>query len=214
MEQKIILLDIDTQEDFLLPAGSLYTGQAELIRSNICKLFGWAKRNCVPVLSTVLRLSPNQAGPYGTRKHCIDATHGELKLSQTLLKSHVNLGSRNIGDLPNNLFEEYQQIIVERHFMDIFQHHRLERIIMQNRHAQFIVTGAGLCRSVVQAVIGLCARGIRTIVPVDAVLNIINEDTEMVYKRMQAKNAIITHTHEITKLHSKLVQLHERKIAS
>ena len=212
MNHDLILLDIDTQEDFFLPAGSLYTGAAEVIRTNIYKLFGWAKRKEIPIISTTLRLTPGAAGPYGTRSYCQQSTHGEMKLSRTRLMHSVNLGIRNISDLPGDLFEHYQQVIVERSFMDVFRHQRLERLIMQNRHARFVVCGAGLCRSVVQAVIGLCARGIPTIVPVDSVLNIVNDDTQMVWKRMLAKNALLTHAHEVTKSHSKLFE--SLKIAS
>jgi len=55
MKQEIILLDVETQADFFLPGGSMYTQEAMNVRSQVYRLFEWASKNHHSIISTVLR---------------------------------------------------------------------------------------------------------------------------------------------------------------
>jgi nicotinamidase-related amidase len=56
MDDERMLLDIETQWDFFLPSGSLYTRAAGKAAREIYRLFAWAKGHEIPVVSTLLRV--------------------------------------------------------------------------------------------------------------------------------------------------------------
>jgi len=185
-----ILLDIETQRDFFDPGGSCYSRSASGVAKQIYKLFSWARSSRIPVLSTALRVRRSELGPLAKLPHCIDNTQGERKLSRTLLPRRINLGLRNITDLPRNIFRHYQQVIFEKRATDIFAHSRIERLITELEAENFVICGAGLAKGIVEAAVGLRARGFGVIVAEDAVLDLGDPLTEMAYLRMEAKGVI------------------------
>jgi len=192
-----LLLDIETQRDFFCPGGSCYTRQASLASENISRLFDWARREGVPVISTLLRVRPAERGPLCCSPHCVEGTEGERKLDRALLASRTDLGLRNITDLPADLLERYQQVIFEKRDTDIFKHLRIERLISRLAEAAFILLGAGVADGIVQAAIGLRSRGYGVILVSDAVLDFGDARSDMAYLRMEAKGVIFAPTARI-----------------
>lgn len=192
-----MLLDIEVQRDFFATGGSCYTpANAEAAR-NIRKLFGWARRDRLPVMSTVIRCKSDRRGPLAPVPHCIEGTEGEKRISGTLLPRHIDLGIRNITDLPVDLFDSYQQVIIERRFTDIFQHARAERLLTEISFDTFIVCGAGSARGIVEAVVGLRTRGFKVVLAADAIVDLDDPRAEMAWLRMLAKGAVPLSTDEI-----------------
>jgi len=191
-----ILLDIETQRDFFLPGGSCYTRGARGAARRIYELFRWARRNRIPVISTVLRVRPNERGPLAPVPHCIDGSRGEQKLSRTVLPRRINLGLRNTTDLPADLWN-YQQILFEKRCTDLFLHARAERLITELPMTTFVICGAGVAGGIVQAAIGLRFRGFEVILASDAVLDLGDPLAEMAYRRMAAKGVVFARTWEI-----------------
>jgi nicotinamidase-related amidase len=192
-----ILLDMETQRDFFSPDGCCFDQRGAKAARNIRKLFAWARDNDIPVLSTVLRVRHGEQGPLTPRPHCIEDTEGEKKLDATILPDRVNLGLRNTTDLPGNLFERHQQVIVEKRDTDIFAHARLERLITELDGGTFIICGAGLAKGIVQAAVGLRSRGFGIVLAEDAVLDLDDPLTEMARLRMVAKSVVMAPTAEI-----------------
>ncbi len=197
MNYERILLDVDTQRDFFVPSGSMYSPQASTAVGNVYRLFDWARKYSVPVISTVLRVRPFQRGPVGEGPHCVDGTEGERKLARTVLPRRVNLGLLNTTDLPHNIFHKFQQVIFEQRETDIFAHARAERLLTELKKATFVVCGAGVAQGLVQAVVGLRSRGFGVIVASDAILDFGHPLAKMAYLRMEAKGAIFAPTSEI-----------------
>lgn len=192
-----ILLDIETQQDFFDPGGSCYTRRSGRAGSRIYRLFHWARRNEIPVLSTVLRVRKGERGPLSDIPHCVEGTEGEQKMAGTVLPTRINLGLRNTTDLPRDIFETYQQVIVEKRNTDLFAHARLERLITELDAGTFIICGAGVARGIVQAAIGLRNRGFGVILAADAVADIDDPLDKMAYLRMEAKGIVSAATREI-----------------
>ncbi len=197
MEFERILFDIETQKDFFIPGGSLFTPDASSVARNIYRLFGWAKRYEIPVISTVLRVRRNERGPFDEMPHLIEGTDGESKLARTILPRRINLGLRNSTDLPVDIFEKYQQVIFEKRDTNIFNHVRLERLLTELRKATFIICGADMGHGISQAAVGLRNRGFSIIVAEDAVLSRGGEMSDMARLRMEAKGAIFAKTSEL-----------------
>jgi nicotinamidase-related amidase len=197
MKHRRILLDIETQRDLFLPAGSCFTPQAPAAARNICRLFDWAARSHVPVISTVLRVRRFERGPLAGVPHCVEGTDGERKLPGTVLPHRVNFGLRNCTDLPGKVLSHYQQVVFEKRVTDIFAHARLERLISELPPATFVICGAGVAKGIVQAAVGLRYRGFGVLLASDAVVDLGDKLTEMAYLRMQAKGVIFAPTGEI-----------------
>ncbi len=193
-----ILLDIETQQDAFDPAGSCYTRQSGRAANMIYRLFRWAKKHRVPVLSTVLRVRKDEQGPLCEGPHYIENTVGERKMPGTILPARINLGLRNTTDLPRDIFERYQQVIVEKRDTDMFAHARLERLITEIDAGTFLICGASVARGIVQAAIGLRNRGFGVVVASDAVADLGDPMATMAYSRMEAKGVVLAPTKEIT----------------
>lgn len=198
MQRKRILLDIETQADFFSPAGSCYGAESKPAAENIYRLFLWARRYRIPVISTVLRLRRSDISPLADTPYCIEDSPGEQKLPRTILRSHINLGLLNTTDLLRNIFRKYQQVIIEKRHADIFRHARVERLITELHDATFIICGAGVASGIVAAAIGLRSRGQNVILASDAVMAINDDFAEMACLRMEAKGVMFVPTRKIT----------------
>jgi nicotinamidase-related amidase len=197
MKHERIFLDIETQNDFFSPDGTLYSDEADAAAEHICELFDWAASTGVPVMSTVLRTRRYERGPYGLVPHCVEDTDGERKLPGTVLPRRVNLGLLNTTDLPRNIFDTHQQVIFEKREPDIFAHARAERLLTELSSATFIVCGAGVSKGIALSAVGLRTRGFGVIVASDAVLHLRDPLTEMAVRRMEAKGVIFAPTEEL-----------------
>ncbi|MCK5113427.1 MAG: isochorismatase family protein [Phycisphaerae bacterium] len=196
-----MLLDVAMQADFFLPGGSMYTTEAMNVRAQMYRLFEWAMSNNHPVISTVLRVKPGQSGPLGRIPHCVEGSYGERKLPQTLIPPYIDLGMRNITDLPDDILQRYHQIIFEQRSTDVFDHARAERLLSQLPPTTFVVCGAGLSFGVSQAAIGLRNRGYGVVIPNNAVLDFGSKYTKNTCSRLAAKGVVFLSTKTITTAH-------------
>jgi len=194
-----ILMDLEVQRDLLSPTGRCYTRAAGPAAGNIRRLFKWARMNGIPVISTLLRLRRDRPGPLAGRPHCVDGTKGEEKLPGTILArtKRINFGLRNTTDLPENIFEHYQQVIFEKRCTDIFVHPRFERLITELDAGTFVLCGAGIARGIVQAAIGLRKRGFGVVLVTDASIDLGDPLAEMAMSRMETKGVIFRPTDKI-----------------
>jgi nicotinamidase-related amidase len=192
-----VLLDIETQRDFFCPGGSCYNPRSLKALKGIYALFDWARRDHVPVLSTVLRVRRHEIGPLAPVPHCVDSTWGEEKLPRTALPHRINLGLLNTTDLPEYLLSDYRQVIIETRETDLFVHARAERLITELPRTTFVICGAGLAKPIAQAAIGLRTRGFGVIVADDATLDLGDPGAPMARSRMEAKGVVFAPTRDI-----------------
>ncbi len=192
-----VLLDIESQQDFFSPFGALYRPQFSSVAKKVARLFSWARIGGIPVISTVLRLRPGERGPLSSKPYCVDDTEGEQKLAKTVLARRINLGLLNTTDLPDHIFQRYQQVIFEKRKADIFAHARAERLITELPPCTFVLCGAGVSTGIVQAAVGLRSRGFSVILASDAALDVLPEMASMAHLRMGAKGVVYAPTESI-----------------
>jgi len=197
MKYQCILLDLETQRDFFAPGGSCYKPPTARAARQIYRLFKWARKNRIPVISTVLRVREGTVGPLAAVPHCIEDTVGERKLFRTLLPRRIDFGLRNSTDLPRDLFDNYQQAIFEKREADIFAQARLERLITELPPSTFVLCGAGVATSLMYAAVGLRTRGFGVILAADGVAELDKPSAEMAYRRMETKGVIFAPAKEI-----------------
>jgi nicotinamidase/pyrazinamidase len=109
--------DIDTQLDFMVPAGALYVPGAERLIPKVAELNRSAAGNGIPVISTVCAHDENAAEFKQWPPHCILGTFGQLKPQQTLLEKRAVIPNTPC-ELPD--LEGVQQIIVEKNELNVF----------------------------------------------------------------------------------------------
>src|SRR5215469_14344692 len=78
-------LDIDTQIDFVVPAGALYTDGAEKVIPAVAQLNRYAADHNVPLISTMCAHGENAAEFAQWGPHCVVGTFGQQKPAETLL---------------------------------------------------------------------------------------------------------------------------------
>src|SRR5690349_21482925 len=107
---KTVFIDVDTQLDFMCPAGALYVPGAEAVIPAVACLNRYAAARGITVVSTVDAHAEDDPEFASWPSHCIAGTMGQHKPAATLLDHKVVVPNR---DEPFSL-EGVQQIIAEK----------------------------------------------------------------------------------------------------
>src|SRR4051812_29880766 len=92
-----VFFDVDTQIDFLYPAGALYVQGAEQIVERVAALNRFAASKGIPVISTVDAHSENDPEFADWPPHCAAGTHGQHKPAATLLENRWVIPNRPVS---------------------------------------------------------------------------------------------------------------------
>jgi len=112
---KSVFFDIDTQIDFLFPAGSLYVPGAEKLLPALSRLNHYAAAQGIPVVSSMCAHAEDDPEFHQWPAHCVIGTTGQLKPAGTLLEKRALIGV-SPGDYG---IEGAQQILLEKSHLDI-----------------------------------------------------------------------------------------------
>jgi nicotinamidase/pyrazinamidase len=145
----VVFVDVDTQLDFLLPAGALYAPGAERICGNLARLTAHAARAGIPVISTMDAHAENDVEFQAWPHHCVRGALGQRKLAATV-------AARG-------------QHIVEKQTFDCFSNPEMERLLASLQPSRVCVYGVVTDVCVMHAVQGLLARNYQVSVVTDAV---------------------------------------------
>src|SRR5712692_1565888 len=143
--------DIDTQIDFMFPAGSLYVPGAERIIPAIALLNRHAAAHGIPLVSDMCAHSENDPEFRDWPPHCVVGTAGQLKPQETMLEKRVVIPSKP-GDYP---IDGAQQIIFEKQQLDLFTNPNLPQLLQRLAADRYVVYGV-----VTEYCVGLCAMGL------------------------------------------------------
>ena len=91
---KTVYFDIDTQIDFMYPAGALYVPGAERIVPTIATLNRHAASNGIVVVSDMCAHGEDDVEFCDWPPHCVVGTTGQLKPQSTMLAKRLGLRSR------------------------------------------------------------------------------------------------------------------------
>lgn len=146
---KTVFFDIDTQIDFLYPAGALYVPGAERIIPAVAEL----NRRAPLVISTMCAHSEDDPEFKLYPHHCVVCTVGQSKPAATLLDK---------GDAA-------RQVILEKQELDCFSNPRLALLLRELGAQRAVVYGVVTEICVRLAAFGLLQRGLRVEVVTDVV---------------------------------------------
>lgn len=192
--RKQILIDINTQKDFLLAGGKACIRNHRRVLSHIRRVLAWARRNGIAIISTA-EVYPNNNG--SAVDYCIDGTEGQKKIRYTLLSSRISFPADGSTDLPRDMLRRYRQIILHKRCVDPFEEPRIDRLLSEVRANEFILVGAGAEGAVLSMALGLLQRGKRVVVVVDAVGAHNKREARLAFRKMAAKGARLIETKKL-----------------
>lgn len=155
-----VFFDVDTQIDFLYPAGALYVPGAETIVPSIATLNRFAAVNGFAVISTMDAHAEDDPEFRSWPPHCVAGTLGQRKPACTLLERGA------------------QQIFIEKQTFDCFSNPNLAPLLERLAPERCVVYGVATDICVKFAAFGLLRRGVRVEMVSDAVRGVDAAATE------------------------------------
>jgi nicotinamidase/pyrazinamidase len=162
---KTVFFDIDTQIDFMYPAGALYVPGAERILPAVEHLNRYAAARGIPVVSTMDAHSEDDDEFHTWPPHCVAGTTGQLKPCATMLSRTVVIPNREIEVQVAGA----QQIILEKQKLDLFTNPNIRRLLDQLQAESYVVYGVVTEYCVKCAAMGLLATGKPVTLVTDAI---------------------------------------------
>jgi nicotinamidase/pyrazinamidase len=185
---KTVFFDIDTQIDFLYPAGALYVPGAETIIDRVAALNRWAASQGIPVISTTDAHSEDDPEFRAWPPHCVAGTAGQHKPSATLIEKRV--------PIPNTLTRPEiggaQQFVIEKQTFDCFTNVNLEPLLQRLGGERYVVYGVVTEICVRFAATGLLKTGARVEVVTDGVQSLNDADREKFFTEFSAAGGVLT----------------------
>jgi nicotinamidase/pyrazinamidase len=197
LSRDFIFWEVDVQGDFMLPGGKLYVPGAEKLLPNIRKLTDAARRGEVFLVSHGCFHTANDPEFQQFPPHCVKGTPGAEFVPEALTDNFVRVENDTQAKLPEDLFQ-YQQIILEKQTLDIFQSRHADELVKQlGDTATFVVFGVVTEYCVGLAVKGLLERKRRVAVVRDAIETLAPEAGNKMLAAFQALGATLVTTEEI-----------------
>jgi nicotinamidase/pyrazinamidase len=191
---KTVFVDVDTQIDFLYPAGALYVPGAESLLPALEKLARYAEAHGIPLLSTVDAHSEDDPEFRDWPPHCVAGTAGQQKPQQTLLDKRV---------VVPNVAAEYsidgaRQIILETTAIDCFTNPNLTGLLARLAAERYVVYGVVTEHCVRSAAMGLLATGKRVELVTDAIERLRADEAQRTCAEFTAAGGVLTTVEQVT----------------
>jgi len=176
---KTVFFDIDTQIDFLYPAGALCVPGAEKLLPALTRLNHYAAEHAIVVVSTTDAHAENDPEFRAWPAHCVVGTPGQQKPAATLLERRAV-----IPTVPGQYsIDGAAQVILEKQALDLFTNPNLPGLLARLNAERYVVYGVVTEYCVRCAVLGLLATG----EPVELVTDAIQSLDEAAARRTLAE---------------------------
>jgi nicotinamidase/pyrazinamidase len=187
--RRIVLWEVDTQADFMLPGGKLYVPGAERLLPNIRRLTDAARQGRVFLVSHGCYHIPDDPEFKTFPPHCIKGTPGSAYVPDALAEKVVTVANEATTSLPADL-SQYQQILLEKQTLDIFESRHAEELLKRfSAEVEFVVFGVVTEYCVRFAAKGLLDHGRRVSVVEDAIETLKAEDGLRTVEELKALGA-------------------------
>ena len=184
---KTVFFDIDTQIDFLYPAGALYVPGAEAIVPAIARMNQHAGAAGIPLISTMDGHAEDDAEFRQWPPHCVVGTVGQQKPACTLLEKRVVIPSTK----RKFSLDGAQQILIEKQMLDCFTNANLRDVLAQFAADRYVVYGVVTEYCVKCAALGLLAMGGKVEVVTDAIRTLNEADGQQVLDEVDERGGML-----------------------
>lgn len=190
---KTVFFDVDTQIDFLYPAGALYVPGAEKQVAAYARLNRWAAEHGVPVVSTTDAHTENDPEFIAWPAHCVAGTTGQQKPQATLLERRAA-----IPNTPDPFdISGAQQIALEKQALDCFTNVHIRELLDRLDAERYVVYGVVTEYCVKCAAFGLLGTGKPVAIVTDAVKSLSDEDSRRTLEEFTARGGTMTTVAEV-----------------
>jgi nicotinamidase/pyrazinamidase len=190
----VVLWEVDTQADFMLPGGKLYVPGAERLLPNIEKLTEAARQGRVFLISHGCFHARDDPEFQTFPPHCIKGTEGSAFVPEALTDKILTVPNDPTAALPRDL-AQYQQILLEKQTLDIFQSRHAGKLVERfGSDVEFLVFGVVTEYCVRFAAKGLLERGRHVSVVQDAIETLNAEDGRSTIAELQTLGARFLNT--------------------
>lgn len=190
---KTVFVDVDTQIDFLFPAGALYVPGAEKLLPAISHLNHYAAAHGIPLLSTTDAHSENDPEFQQWPPHCVSGTTGQLKPAETLLASRTTLPFR-----PGAAIESADQVVVEKQALDVFTNPNFPALLDRLGADRYVVYGVATDYCVRCATAGLLRTGKPVTLVRDAIAAVNSADGARAIAEFTSHGGLLATANEVT----------------
>lgn len=159
---KSLLIDIDTQNDFIDTNGALSVPGAELIRPKLHDLFIGAIRNGIPIISTMDTHSVDNPEFAAYPPHCIRETPGWNKIRETMpyRMSFVSISDHGATGVAREDLDQCMQFVVYKKTYDVWDNFLGNPNAMKDVLDYFKPSDIYLCGVATDICVVAAARGI------------------------------------------------------
>lgn len=191
-----VFFDVDTQLDFLFPAGALAVPGAERIVPALGLLTQFAQRNRIQVIATADAHTEDDAEFKIWKPHCVAGTVGQTKTSGTVAGPMLVIPSSGptatpAGNLP-------PQVLIEKQSIDAFSNPSLSPLLAALAADRYVVYGVATEHCVQKAVVGLLATGATVELIEDAVCGINAAEVEAMLASFRSSGGKLTTVSAVT----------------
>lgn len=197
MAMPVAFFDVDTQVDFMEPAGKLYVPHAEEIIPHLSRLMGYACGQRVPVLSSADAHAPDDPEFIIWPPHCITGTPGQQRIKETLLPGVVTVSMNSGPFVPPEKWPP--QIIIEKDVYSTSANPNFDTIMKALGPRRYVVFGVATEYCVRADVLALRERNYPVALVVDAIKAITEEGGRKALAEMTAAGAEMVKTAAICK---------------
>jgi nicotinamidase/pyrazinamidase len=175
---RTVFIDIDTQIDFIFPAGALYVPGAEKVLPAIARLNAHAASKNIPLISTVDAHAENDPEFLEWPAHCVAGTVGQLKPQSTMVP-----GSNHF--------------LVRKITTNCFAAPEMDRLLTELDPERCVVYGVVTEICVKFAAFGLLERRRRVEIVTDAVRSLAEQASAAMLLEFQSSGGILTTTAQV-----------------
>jgi nicotinamidase/pyrazinamidase len=183
-----VFFDVDTQLDFLYPAGALYVPGAEGIVNRVASLNRWAASHGIPVISTMDSHAEDDPEFAAWPPHCVAGTAGQQKPASTLLDKRAL-----IPNAPCTLrLDDVRQFLLEKQSTDCFTSVNLATLLERLGADRAVVYGVVTEICVRNAALGLLRSGRKVELVTDAVRSLNGDDCGIFLEEFHSAGGTLT----------------------
>jgi nicotinamidase/pyrazinamidase len=185
---KTVFFDVDTQIDFMYPAGALYAPGAEHIVPAVSRLNRRAADIGAVVISSMDAHVENDPEFRQWPPHCVVDTVGQHKPASTLLEERLVIPPAEVAER----IDGYQQILLEKRQLDVFAGPNLPWILEALNADRYLVYGVVTEYCVKFAAFGLLRTGKRVEIVTDGIRSLSEEQGKRVLDDFTAAGGTLT----------------------
>jgi nicotinamidase/pyrazinamidase len=191
---KTVFVDVDTQIDFIFPAGALYVPGAEKVLGNIARLNRYAAECGNALISTMDAHAEDDREFKEWPPHCVVETAGQQKAAATLLEKRVIVP--NVAGAVD--VSGAQQILLEKQKNDCFTNVNLPALLQHLAADRYVVYGVVTEICVKDAAMGLLNTGKRVEIVTDAVRSLDETASHEMLRDFQTRGGFLTLLNAVT----------------